>query len=215
MSRLEWILGILLVVLLLMVLALSAVLWFRSDEPQLPEGLPPTAVSNPPATSVYQEKTAQVGYAAAQRSMQDWYNDAALLDATATWSEGVTETSLRTGEANWAYTFYSAANNATALVTVLGDEANRISESPYTVSDPLADVGSWNIDSRQAIDLFLQEGGAQFLQDEGPSAMIMKLTATDGRMEWFLSLFANRNGRSFNMNIDATTGAVLQVETVP
>ncbi|MCA9933537.1 MAG: hypothetical protein H6662_03770 [Ardenticatenaceae bacterium] len=215
MSRLEWVLGILLVVLLLMVLGLSAVLWFRPDEPELPEGLPPTAVSQPIATSVYQEKTAKVGYASAQRGVQDWYDDAVLLDATATWPEGVTETTLRAGEANWAYTFYSAANSAVTLVTVRGDEASRISESPYVVSDSVADVESWNVDSQEAVDLFLNEGGAQFLRDEGPSAMVMKLTTTNGRMEWFLSLFANRNGRSYSMFIDATSGAVVAVEEVP
>ncbi len=217
MSRLEWILGILLVVLLVAVIGISALLWLRPSAPELPEGLPPTAVSDlrPAPTSVYEEKTAKIALATAQRGIQDWHNDAVLLEATATWPQGVTEETLRIGEANWAYTFYSAGSNAVALVTVRGDEATRISESAYALDAPPADVGSWNMDSQEALGLFLNEGGGQFLQDEGISTMIMKLSAASGQMEWFLSLFANGSGRSFTMFINATTGDVLEVEATP
>ncbi len=217
MSRLEWILGILLVVLLVAVLGISALIWLRPQAPELPEGLPPTrsASALPVPTSVYEENTAMVGYAIAQQAIQDWHSDAVLLDATATWPRGMTETMLRSGEANWAYTFYSPAQNAIALVTVQGDTARRISENVYTAPSPLADVGSWQLDSRQAIDKFMAEGAAQFLQIEGPSTLIMKLTAVDNQMVWFLSLFANGSGRSFTMRIHATIGEVLELEVSP
>lgn len=217
MSRLEWVLGILLVVLLVAVLGISALIWLRPQAPELPEGLPPTrsAAAVPVPTSVYEESTAMVGYARAQQAIQDWHSDAVLLDATATWPQGVTETMLRAGEANWAYTFYSPAQSAIALVTVQGDAASRISENVYSAPSPLADAGSWLLDSTQAIDKFMAEGAAQFLQAEGPSTMIMKLTAVDDQMVWFLSLFANGSGRAFTMRIHATTGEVLELEVSP
>lgn len=217
MSRLEWILGILLVVLLVAVLGISALIWFRPQTPALPEGLPPTraAAVQPVPTSIYAEKTAMVAYATAQRALQDWYGDAVLLDATATWPQGVTETTLRTGEANWAYTFYSPAQSAMTLVTVRGDQASRIAENAYNQLTPLADTGSWLLDSQQAINKFMDEGAAQFLQNEGPSTMIMKLTATDNQMVWFMSLFANGSGRSFTMEMHANTGEVLALEVGP
>lgn len=218
MNRLEWILGILLVVMLLIVVGISVLLWRRPDLPGIADGSTAANVeSETTDISTRLKHTAQLSYAAAQRIALDWHNDAVLFDATATWPSGATETELRSGVADWGYTFYSPDGGATTLVTVRDGEASQLSESPYSSSTPLADLGGWNLDSQTAIDIFLKEGGAEFMRDERPTTLIVKLTTDNpgGRLEWFLSLFAEASGRAFNMRIDATTGEILSVETVP
>lgn len=217
MNRLEWVLGILLVVLLLVVIGVSALLWLQPRATDVPEGyVQTTAVSGAVGaapTSAVPGKTAKIAYAIAQRGVVDWYADAVLLDASTTWPQGATETDLRTGAANWGYTFYSPDAGTAALVTVTGDTAKRVSENPYSPpASTIADAGAWLLDSQQAVQIFLDNGGAAFMRDNGTTTMIMQLTTSNpgGRLEWFVSLFGNENGRSFSMRIDATSGEVLE-----
>jgi hypothetical protein len=37
---------------------------------------------------------------------------------------------------------------------------------------------------------------------------------SNGRIEWFVSLFAKQTGSSLNMRIDATSGEILSIEEV-
>lgn len=217
MSRLEWVLGILLVLLLIVVLGLSALLWLRPRMPQMPEGLPPTAVSSslPAPQSASNGKTALAAYAVAQRALQDWHSDAVLLNASATWPRTANASDLGQGVGNWAYTFYSPGSNSITLVSVRGDDAKRLSESVYSQQTAPLDAGGWRLDSQQAVQVFLNNGGAQFLQEQGASTLLMQLTTSEAQVTWFLSLYAEGSGRSYSMRINATTGDVLQVEVVP
>jgi hypothetical protein len=63
----------------------------------------------------------------------------------------------------------------------------------------------------------LNEGGATFVNDEGPTTLIMTLTTANpsGRIEWFTSLFAAQSGNSFTMRLDATSAEVLEVVQAP
>ncbi|MCB8966147.1 MAG: hypothetical protein H6660_04555 [Ardenticatenaceae bacterium] len=222
MNRLEWVLGILLVLLLLVVIGVSALLWLQPRTPDVPEGyVQTTAVSQPVAgvapTSVVPGNTAKIAYAFAQRSVADWYADAVLLDASTTWPQGATETDLRTGIANWGYTFYSPEAGTATLVTVTGDTSQRISESAYTPPASITDAGAWLLDSQQAVQIFLDNGGGAFMRDNGITTLIMQLTTSNPseRMEWFASLISNENGRSYSMRIDATSGDVLETIDTP
>ncbi len=217
MNRLEWVLGVLLVLLLMVVLGLSALLWLRPRMPEMPAGLPPTAVVNPqPApNSNSNSKTALAAYAVAQRAVQDWHSDAVLLNASATLPLSVNANGLGQGVANWAYTFYSPGNNMITLVSVRGDEARRLSESAYKQQAAPLGVGGWRLDSQQAVQVFLNNGAAQFLQEQGASTLLMQLTTSEAQVTWFLSLHDEGSGRSYSMRINATTGDVLQVEAVP
>lgn len=216
MSRLEWILGILLVLLLLVVVGLSAMLWRRPSLPELPGG---TAVAQPPApTSVYPGKTALLAYALAQRQAATWQSDAMLLGATATWRQGISESSLRQGAESWGYSFYSPSSGGTALVTVVGEQTNlSVGADPFTPAYPLAQAGGWVLDSQAAVGIFLDGGGTQFLSQATGVTMIMQLNTStaDGRVEWLLSLFASGDGRSLTMRLDATSGNVLEVTPLP
>ena len=215
MNRLEWVLGILLVALLLIVVGLSALLWFKPSLPQMGRDVPSAGAIAP--TSVFAGQTAKLGYTAAQKGLGEWYNDALLLSATATWPQGADEATIRSGAESWAYTFYSPENGKTALVTVTEGEAKLLSEGDYNGSVPISDVGGWNLDSEDAVRIFMDEGGAAFLSSAGPTTMVVKLTMSNdnGRIEWFVSLIDTTNGDFLNMRIDANSGEVLEIQQLP
>lgn len=219
MNRLEWILGIVLVVLLLVVAVLSLTFWFRNDR---------TAVSGPASNSAtiiaqraddiaptpeYEGRSAIVAYAAAQNAAIAWQADAQLLTAQATWPQGSTAEYLLKGEESWGFTFYSPSAQRIAVFSVVEDTASLVSEGEHQQTDPLLSASGWNLDSQEAIQTFLGQGGRTFLAEQGVSTMTMALLASDqegnGRLEWQISLFSLQSGQAFTMRLDATSGEVL------
>lgn len=219
MNRLEWILGIILVVLLVVVAVLSLTFWFRNDR---------TAVSPPSANSAtiiaqraddiaptpeYDGRSAIVAYAAAQETAESWQPDAQILTAQATWPQGATAQELRVGETSWGFTFYSPAAQKIAVFSVVEDNVALVSEGDHQQTDPLLSASGWNLDSDEAIKAFLAGGGNRFLNDSGVTTLTMALMASDieenGRLEWQISLFSTQTGQAFTMRLDATNGDIL------
>jgi hypothetical protein len=222
MSRLEWILGIVLVVLLGIVIVLSLVFWFQPETPAVSSQRTGTAAiiaeraDNIAPTSVFAGQTAKMAYAAAQRAALNWRDDARLLNASATWPQGASQQQILSGETTWAFTFYSAASGAFVMISVVENQAAIVSEGEAAqATEPLAASG-WQLDSRDAIQQFLEEGGATFMETAGVTNLIIQLNTdnSNGRIEWFVSLFAKQTGSSLNMRIDATSGEILSIEEV-
>ena len=207
LSRVEWILGGLLVVLLLIVAILAILLWIRPDTP------PATSRTGFESTPVYRGQTAQTALVMAQQAATTWQADAQLIKTTATWPQGLTKEDISSGRAAWSFTFYSPSSQTIAVLSIVDNQATLVSDNKVNRAlDPRADI-DWRIDSPEAIHRMLSEGGDTFLQGERITTLIMTLTTdnTSGRIEWFISLFAQQTGRSFTMTLDATSGEVIQV----
>ncbi|MCA9919261.1 MAG: hypothetical protein KC445_14980 [Anaerolineales bacterium] len=220
MNRLEWILGIILVVLLLVVAALSLTFWFRNDR---------TAVSAPSSsnsatiiaqraddiapTSEYDGRSAIIAYAAALKTAESWQADAQILTAQATWPQGATAQELREGETSWGFTFYAPSAQKIAVFSVVEDTAVLVSQGEHQQTEPLLSASGWNLDSDEAVETFLAGGGNRFLADNGVSTLTMSLLASDveenGRLEWQIALFSHQTGQAFTMRLDATSGEIL------
>lgn len=225
MNRLEWILGIILVVLLLVVGALSLTFWFRNDRTAVS---PPNTAANSATiiaqranviapTPEYDGRSAITAFAAAQLQAQAWQPDAQLLTSQATWPQGATADYLQQGTESWGFTFYAPAAQRIALFSVVEDEVSLVSEREHVHTEPLLSVSGWNLDSQDAIRLFLAGGGRAFMADEGVVTMTMALLASDaeenGRLEWQIALFSLQTGNAFTMRLDATSGEILSTNS--
>jgi hypothetical protein len=218
MSRLEWILGIALVILLGVVIVLSLLFWFRPDAP-VASGPGDTAAilaeraDDIAPTSVFEGRTAQFAFAAAQRAALEWKSDAALISASATWPQGASQQELLTGETNWEFTFYTPAENSVAQISVLEDEATFRSEMQSAQTLQPMQASGWTIDSRDVMRQFLDQRGSAFMGENGVTTLTMMLSADgqQGRIEWLVSLFATQTGKSLTMRFDATTGEVIEI----
>lgn len=218
MNRLEWTLGIILVVLLVVVAVFSLLLWFRPSTTTMTAGSSGSgAVISAQAdqiapTSVFVGQTAKVAFAAAQQVAINWQSDAALLNASATWPQGARASDLQTGQTTWSFTFYSVQGGATALIAVVENEATLLSNGRFQNTTPILAAGGWQVDSEAVINQFLSQGGETFIQDNGVTTMTMMLSTSNetGRIEWFISLFGEQTARWLEMRLDATSGEVLE-----
>ncbi|GIK55691.1 MAG: hypothetical protein HND44_13400 [Chloroflexi bacterium] len=226
MNRLEWILGIVLVVLLLAVAALSLVFWFRPQGSTIhlqPAANTGTVIAQQAAvvapTSVFTGETSLMAYGRAQSTAAAWQPDARLLNAQATWPQLANSQQLRDGKTTWGFTFYSPAAQEIAVISVVEDAARIVSQGPYQQTGNLLNATGWNLDSQEAITTMLAAGGSQFFSETGVASLTMMLTLDDsegdGRMEWQMNLIAPQHGRGLKMRIDATSGEILENKTVP
>jgi hypothetical protein len=217
MNRLEWILGIILVVLLIAAAGLATMLWLR-PQPTVPAGTHPDIapfvdkVAPLPSTS---GQTAKLAYVAAKEKTKEWQPDAILLSTTATWPQGAKPDYIKQGTSDWAFTFYSPSTNALARVTVVNGQPSLI---PGSANDELQllESSSWQVDSPDAVEKILTEGGKDFIDKEGITILTMTLVTNDpyenGRLEWLTSIISTQTGNAYSMRIDAASGDVIEIQ---
>jgi hypothetical protein len=214
MSRLDWLLGGLLFVVLLIVVVSGLFFWQQS---QLALALTPVAgqgITAVAPTTTLPNEPALISFGRAQgRVRNGWQQDAALVTASATWPLVNSADELRDGEANWNFIFYSPSES-TAVAANVGNQQVSVSD-PYPIYqklDPL-EVSGWQIDSHEALVVFLLHGGNQFLDQQEDVTVTSQLDAysDNSRMVWLVSAFANRNGNTLTLVIDATSGDVIEV----
>lgn len=228
MSRLEWILGIVLLILVAVVGLFAYQLWLQPNRATTAEGLPtavptlavlPTVTLPAAPTSVFAGETAKTAFEAALGVAQQWQPDAALVTATATWPQGVTVDTLQTGSSTWGFTFYAPNAVETAVVTVVDNEAQFVTASAYNQPEPpqVVPVQAWLLDSHDAVIAFLESGGAGFIEEVDTATLAMALGAQteNGRLDWSMTLLAPGNGRSLFMRFDANTGEKLEEVAAP
>lgn len=213
LTRIEWILGGLLIVLLLVVGVLAFLLW---SQPRFtsPPNVPAAAVATP---VILAQQTALSAEARANRAAAEWESDAVLYKASTLIPRGASNDMINYGLSSWTFTYYSASSNSIASIGVEENQANlQRNQSARTTLSPLA-ISGWKIDSPEAMRIFLNDGGDTFLSREGQADLIMELrTDTDSnRIEWFISLIAGRSGPTLSMTIDATSGDIIRKTESP
>jgi hypothetical protein len=79
--------------------------------------------------------------------------------------------------------------------------------------NPLNIAGGWKVDSPEAVRILMAAGGRDFLAREGVVSMVMTLTTDNdnGRLEWLVGLFAPQTENSFSIQLDATSGDVIEI----
>lgn len=224
MNRLEWILGILLVLLLIVVAVLSVLFWFQPEAPvaqgpsQSATIIAQRAAQIEPTPDLVGQ-TAVVAYAAAQQRAAAWQPDAELLNATATWPQGASADALLSGQTTWGFTFFSPTAREVASISVVENEATFVSSAAAPEMERPLSTSAWNVDSDDAIQILLREGGANFLQSEDVTVLTMGLLADNqnqaDRLEWIVSLISTINDRALQLRLNATTGEVIDVQELP
>ncbi len=219
MSRLEWILGIVLLVLLVVVIGLALSLWLGPETNTASQLTGPEAVAAGYADDIAPtrstpQQTAKNAYVSAQKAARGWQEDAVLVSATATWPQGVKASDLVSGQETWGFIFYSPSKGTTAVVSVYQNEAS-LSPRDTPRQMQLFDITTWQQDSSEIAQTFLNNGGYGFIEREGITVYSMTLSMNDpngnGRVEWLTSLLSTKNGNSLTMRIDAASGEILEV----
>jgi len=221
MNRLEWVLGIFLALLLLIVAGLSLMFWFQPSEPATTTQSAETSglidFNEAAPTSVYEGATAQLAYAAAQQTAVSWQPDAVLLSTSGDWPHGVSPQTVDSGATNWIFTFYSPATGKVTSITVIENEAKQLSSGEYKPQNNLVEAGSWKIDSNHAMQTFLAEGGSDFIRREGATTVNINFTTDNPNQQiiWNIVAFAPNTSNLFSIQIDANSGQIIESTSIP
>lgn len=200
MSRLEWLLGGALA-LIIIVIAGLLVMWWRAPAPEQ-QIAPPHRIDSA-------HHTALAAFQIAEPVARQWSQDAVLLAANASWPAGM----WQTGTGNWTLTFYSASKRATGLIRVSRNEAQLINVNNTTRQYRPAATNAWQIDSPTVVE---QIAAVVTENDYGQSraASLLLSLHTDQRLQWE-AVMRNEAGGGFQIMVDATTGQVVTIHRIP
>ena len=154
--------------------------------------------------------TAREAYALAVSEAQNWREDAQLVSATASWANVGSEEQLAEDVA-WGFTFLSQQSAETQILSVTRVGAERAREMRSTSAVRAADVASWQVDSPQALALFLEHGGRDFLSQHPGATITLRLGPEEesSRLVWLAIGIQSADKSTMVLKVDASTGEVL------
>lgn len=200
MSKLEWILSGILVVLLVLVIALLLRFGLERSPGRAEEAVEPTV----------EARTALSSYQVAQPVAQQWAADATLLNARAAWPEGA---SFDPEGAAWNFVFYSPGQSATALISVSQNQARLISNRQIDRPLNVHATTGWQVDSPQVLAIVLENGGQDFLERYEQGKLTLALDANDHFL-WRARLLNPDAAASLTLEVDPASGGVIGREEV-
>ena len=154
--------------------------------------------------------TAREAYALALSEARNWQDDAQLVSATASWANVGSEEQLAEDVA-WGFTFLSGQSAETQILSVTRVGAERVREMRSTSAMRAADVASWQVDSPQALALFLEHGGRDFLNQHPGATISLRLGPEEesSRLVWLAMGIQSADKSTMVLEVDASTGEVL------
>lgn len=149
-----------------------------------------------------ENSTAVEAYNLAQPVAQAWSSDAALLTARAGWQPKVDFTN---GRASWNFVFYSASQEATAMITVTATRAQLVRTSLTSGQVQTGDLSGWEVDSPAAINQLLQLGAENFMAHHADVNLILTLDNQE-KPTWRSTFLDAGTKETYDLNITADTG---------
>jgi hypothetical protein len=154
--------------------------------------------------------TAREAYALASSEAQNWREDAHLVNATASWVNVASEEQL-TEDVAWGFTFFSEQSAETQIISVTRVGAERAREMRSSSAVRTAEVTSWQVDSPQVVNLFLEHGGRDFLTLHPGATISLRLGPEEesSRLVWLAIGIHSADKSTMVLEVDASTGEVL------
>ena len=157
--------------------------------------------------------TALKAYDLAEKVAQDWKGDAVPSSASCAWTNP-TEAELLEGKMAWGFNFISPSSAEVQTISVFKGRAgalktDRVEDIPKTLS-----VVGWKVDSPQAMSIFLDNGGRDFLIAGHPDTnvhMHLSARADAGRLLWTVSALSATSGTYISVQVDATSSDMVEI----
>ena len=159
--------------------------------------------------------TAREAYPLAERVARKWKQDAELRSIRTSW-RNPTPAQLRAGKASWAYYFVSPSSKrdnklAGYIVTVSEGEAQGVKEDQFAASAKSLIFVDWKVDSAQALKVFLENGGQDFLAGHAQADIHTILYTFEGTQSavWEVSALDRETKAAMSLRVNATSGAAI------
>lgn len=206
-SKREWAILIGLVVLVLVVYAGLLLVMTRG-------GIGAGAVASQP-TPPWKVLTAQEAYPLAKEAARAWQPDAKLSIASSSWRSGATPQELLEGKTTWGFHFISPSASQSCIVSVVGGEARVIESGSIPKAPVLLELSDWQVDSPQALSIFLDHGGRDFLAAHADADVHLHLLTRieNETVIWLAIGLSSKDGVAHTVPINAVTGAVVEIQS--
>lgn len=159
-------------------------------------------------------ETARGVYPLTEKLALDWRDDAVLVGITAGWRAATLE-SLRQPP-TWSFQFYSPGQQETYVTVVMQGEAGGVRKTLVPYPLPAIPVDEWAVDSSQVVEMWLDDGGARFLEQHPTDAELrlqLRAVATnqDGapQLVWTVTGIVFETNQVKSVQIDATSGELV------
>ena len=160
-------------------------------------------------------ETAKKLYPAAEQLALDWRHDAVLAGVMAGWREATLAT-LRLPP-TWSFQFYSPGQQKAFLVVAVQGEPQGLREMLVPYPLPAIPADRWSVDSQQAVEIWLDGGGAGFLERQSDDVELrlqlrVAATAKDGTSQllWTVMGIVFETNQLEILQIDATSGELVR-----
>lgn len=153
-------------------------------------------------------ESARKSYPYADQAARSWQGDAKLVSTSASWAFArLDDLSKPTG---WTFQFFSPATQKLFVVSVDGLRAVVVREALSAYALPTISTSTWQLDSHQALNAWLNAGGGSLLQTHPIVDVSARLRQSDqGQAEWIVVGVARGNQLAKAVRIDAADGKIL------
>jgi hypothetical protein len=171
----------------------------------------PTA---PRPTPPWKVLTALEAYPLAEEAARAWQPDAQLSSASSSWGSGTPPQELLEGRTTWGFHFVSPSTSQFCIVSVVGEGARVVESDGIPQVPVLLAVADWHVDSPQALSIFLDNGGRDFLAAHASADTHLHLlnSVENETLLWLATGLAADDGVAHTVSIDAVTGAVIETQ---
>ena len=167
-------------------------------------------------TMVHTQMTArsaqQVAFDQAQKL---WEADAQLMAIRSTWEE--TELNAVGQPSAWTYRFYSPGARQMFFVTVTpeGEVIGTLHSERIYTPPPAIPLEDWSLDSPEALNLWLNYGGATMLAAMPGLQVVaqLKVNSADAPLTWTIAGYDRVSQNYLSVFIDAHSKEILQIES--
>ena len=167
-------------------------------------------------TVVYTDFTAQTSQVRAlEHARQIWTEDAELMAVSSTWEQ--TDMNQVGQPSPWTYRFYSPSQRRLFFVTVTpeGEIIGTLHGEILYKNPPWIPLEDWSIDSSEAINIWLNHGGATMLEGIPGIQVVAQLQvrSEDSPLTWTVAGYDRVSQNYHTVFIDAKRREVLQIES--
>jgi hypothetical protein len=168
----------------------------------------------PRPTPPWKVLTAQEAYPLAEEVARAWQPDVKLSSASSSWGSGATPQELLEGRATWGFHFISPSTSQFSVVSVMGESAHLVDSGSVPKVPVLLALSDWHVDSPQALSIFLENGGRDFLAAHADADVHLHLlTGVENEtLLWVASGLSPNDRVAHTVPINAVTGEVVEIQ---
>jgi len=150
-------------------------------------------------------------YEQAHAAAREEAEDAELLSAS-TQQQAASEETLMSGVGNWTFVFYTPAGKSVLDVIVDSESARVVNQTRIWNKPEVLTEGAWRKGPRDALLVFLAQGGRKFLEEHLQAVVSLHLDSGDnGEPIWDIAALKMGERSPFAARINAETQEVLSI----